>query len=315
MQFGRIEDMHCQDSSLIRIAIRGTLLIPLIGGVLPAIVRSAPLPSSPAAPPLNLGGSTLQLERSWERLNQQLDSLDTLLGPAPALDASDDLLTPELPANLMDANRPAEGPLLDDNSRPENPLALPGSASKDTPVQSVSLEQAVAIAFRNNPSLQVQRDRIEAQAARVASLAGTYWPTISVFADAEGFQSGSTTYSPYANNSFGFGPLFAEKGQTPNLALTTSGTSVSAEQDGPFFVPAGGGLYAVTNGVESQAGLELNYAVIDFARTPRVRAAEASLEQFQQQYANHPAAPASPRRIANHSPAHAHSVLHRSLLP
>ena len=53
---------------MIRIAIRGTLLVPLIGGVLPAVVRSAPLPSGAAAPPLNLGGSTRQLERSWERL-------------------------------------------------------------------------------------------------------------------------------------------------------------------------------------------------------------------------------------------------------
>ena len=238
---------------MIRIAIRGTLLVPLIGGVLPAVVRSAPLPAGAAAPPLNLGGSTRQLERSWERLNQQLDSLDTLLGPAPALESSDDLLTPELPANLMDANRPAEGPLREETSRPDSLLALPERASKATPVQSVTLEQAVAIAFRNNPSLQVQRDQIEAQAARVASLAGTYWPTLSVFADAEGFQSGSTTYSPYANNSFGFGPLFAKQGQTPNLALTDDGSTVKGEQAGPFFVPAGGGLYAVTNGVDAQA--------------------------------------------------------------
>ena len=110
MHFGRIKDKQCQDSSLLRIAIRGTLLIPLIGGVLPAIVRSAPLPSSAAAPPLNLGGSTLQLERSWERLNQQLDSLDTLLGPAPALDASDDLLTPELPARASSGSGSALEP-------------------------------------------------------------------------------------------------------------------------------------------------------------------------------------------------------------
>lgn len=284
-QLSRILKYQSQDSSLSRISIQGTLLISLVGGVLPAVVRAEPSPDGAAAP-LNLGGGTLQLERSWERLNQQLDSLDTLFGPAPALESSDDLITPELPANLMDANRPAQGPLLDENSRPDRPLDLPSSAKQTTPVQSVTLEQAVAIAFRNNPSLQVQRERIEAQAARVASLAGTYWPTISVFADAEGFQSGSTTYSPYANNSFGFGPLFAEQGQTPNLALTTNGTSVSAEQDGPYFVPAGGGLYAVTNGVDAQAGLKLNYAVIDFARTPRVRAAQARLEQFQQQYAN-----------------------------
>lgn len=284
-RLGRILKNQSQESSLIRIVIRGTLLLPLMGGILPASVGADPVRDGTAATPLTLGG-TQRLERSWERLKQQLDSLDTLLGPAPALESSDDLFTPELPANLMDANRPAEGPLPNDNRQPDNPLALPGSARTTTPVQSVTLKQAVAIAFRNNPSLQVQRNRIDAQAARVASLAGTYWPKISVFADAEGFQNGSTTYSPYANNSFGFGPLFAKAGQTPNLALTTNGQSVSAEQDGPFFVPAGGGFYAVTNGVGAQAGLELSYAVIDFARTPRVRAAQARLEQFQQQYAN-----------------------------
>ena len=54
----------------------------------------------------------------------------------------------------MDANRPAEGPLLDDNRQPANPLALPGNAGQTTSVQSVTLEQAVASAFRNNPSLR-----------------------------------------------------------------------------------------------------------------------------------------------------------------
>lgn len=147
-QLGRILKNQSQDSSLSRISIQGTLLISLVGGVLPAVVRADPSPAGAAAP-LNLGGGTLQLERSWERLNQQLDSLDTLLGPAPALESSDDLITPELPASLMDANRPAQGPLLDENSRPDRPLDLPSSAKQTTPVQSVTLEQAVAIACCN----------------------------------------------------------------------------------------------------------------------------------------------------------------------
>ncbi|MEC7248959.1 MAG: TolC family protein, partial [Cyanobacteriota bacterium] len=90
----------------------------------------------------------------------------------------------------------------------------------------------------------------------------------------------------YGNNNYGFGPMFVAQGQGENVALTKNGNSVSNPSAGPFYVPAGGGLYAVANGVDSEAGLQLNYAVVDFARTPRVRAAEARLEQFEQQYAN-----------------------------
>ena len=269
---------------MIRSFIRGSLLIPIVGLLVPAASKASPDAGVPA--PLNYGGNTYQLERSWNELNQQLNSLDTLLGPAPDLDDSDDLRTPELPSNLMDANRPADEALSQDDSLPDAPLSLPGLAEQKSKVKSVSLEQAISIAFRNNPELQIQRDRIAAQGATVASLSGAYWPTISVFADLEGFQNGGTTFSPYGNNNFGFGPLFAKDGQTPNVALTKNGDNVSDSYAGPFYVPAGGGLYADSNGVDSQAGLQLNYALVDFARTPRVRSADAKLKQFKQQYAN-----------------------------
>ena len=258
--------------------------IPIVGLLLPAASNALPVAEAPAR--LNYGGNTYQLERSWNELNQQLDSLDTLLGPAPDLDDSDDLKAPELPSNLIDANRPADAALNQEDSLPDPPLSLPGLAEPNAKVKSLSLQQAIAIAFRNNPELQIQRERIAAQSATVASLSGAYWPTISVFADLEGFQSGSTTYSPYGNNITTFGPAFAKKGQTPNFALTSDNKKVSSSTAGPFYVPAGGGLYADSNGVDSQAGLQLNYALIDFARTPRVRSADAKLQQFKQQYAN-----------------------------
>ena len=273
-----------QAHPLIRSFIRGSLLIPIVGLLLPAASKATPDEGAPAR--LNYGGNTYQLERSWDELNRQLNNLDTLLGPAPVLDPSDDLRAPQLPANLMDANRPADEALSQEDSLPDAPLSLPGSADQGTEVKSVSLKQAIAIAFRNNPELQIQRERIAAQGATVASLSGSYWPTISVFADVEGFQNGSTTFSPYGNNTYGFGPLFAKDGQTPNFALTNNGNKVSDSSAGPFYVPAGGGLYADSNGIDSLAGLQLNYALIDFARTPRVRSAKAKLQQFEQQYAN-----------------------------
>ena len=273
-----------QAHPLIRSFIRGSLLIPIVGLLLPAASKATPDEGAPAR--LNYGGNTYQLERSWDELNRQLNNLDTLLGPAPVLDPSDDLRAPQLPVNLMDANRPADEALSQEDSLPDAPLSLPVSADQGTEVKSVSLKQAIAIAFRNNPELQIQRERIAAQGATVASLSGSYWPTISVFADVEGFQNGSTTFSPYGNNTYGFGPLFAKDGQTPNFALTNNGNKVSDSSAGPFYVPAGGGLYADSNGIDSLAGLQLNYALIDFARTPRVRSADAKLQQFEQQYAN-----------------------------
>ena len=269
---------------LIRAVIKGMVVIPMVGVLSPAMANAEP--RGAAAPRLNYGGNTLQLERSWTRLNQQLDSLDTLLGPAPALDVSDDLRAPELPANLIEANQPAKGAISPDESRPDDPLSLPGRDDQPSRVRAVTLQQAIAIAFSNNPELEVQRTQIAAQAATVASLSGAYWPTISVFADAEGFQSGSSTYSPYANNVPAFGAMFAAKGSGKNIAITNNGRSVNGDSAGPFYVPAGGGLYAVSNGVDSQAGLQLRYALIDFARTPRVRSAEATLERYEQQYAN-----------------------------
>ena len=269
---------------MIRSCIRWSLLIPFVGLLLPAASQATPDGEQPTR--LNYGGSTHQLERSWSELNEQLDSLDILLGPAPVPEASDDLQTPELPSSLLDANRPAGAALGPEDTIPDAPLSLRGAADQSSRVKSVSLRQAIAIAFRNNPELQIQRKQIDAQSASVASLSGAYWPTISVFADVEGFQNGSTVFSPYGNNTYGFGPLFAKDGQTPNFALTKNGNKVSDNTAGPFYVPAGGGLYADANGIDSLAGFQLNYAVVDFARTPRVRSAEAQLRQLRQQYAN-----------------------------
>ncbi|EAQ68875.1 outer membrane efflux family protein [Synechococcus sp. RS9909] len=264
---------------------RLTPLLTLLTALAPAGAQPVQ-PRATEVPPLNTGGTTRQLEQSWDQLNRQMEALDSMLGPAPSLDSSDDLAAPEVPANLLDANRPASGPLSPEEARPDGPLSLPAAGTPANPIKAVSLKDAIAIAFQNNPNLQLQRDQIAAQAATVAAAAGSYWPTISVFGNVEGFQSGTTTYSPYGNNTYGFGPAFAAQGQMPNFALTKNGTSVSGDSAGPFYVPAGGGLGAVANGVSADAGLQLNYALIDFARTPRVRAAQAVLEQQEKTYAN-----------------------------
>ncbi len=264
-----------------------TPLLTLLTPLFPAVAQPVQ-PRATEVPPLNTGGSTRQLEQSWNQLNRQMEELDSMLEPAPSLDSSDDLAAPQVPVNLLDANQPASGPLSPEEAQPDAPLSLQAAGTAANRIKAVSLKDAIAIAFRNNPTLQLQRDQIAAQAATVAAAAGSYWPTISVFGNVEGFQSGTTTYSPYGNNTYGFGSSFNPANASSALVQTdvVGGKTVVDTAAGPFYVPAGGGLGAVANGVSADAGLQLNYAVIDFARTPRVRAAQAVLKQQEKTYAN-----------------------------
>ena len=246
----------------------------------------APVSAQTNVAPLDEGGTTEQLEQSWERLNNQVDAIDTLTGPAPAIESSDDLRSLEVPKLLIDVNAPASAELTDQDSQPDPLLRLSSSADKPARILSLTLENAVTLAFRNNPSLGAQRDLIKAQAATIASESSRYWPTISIFANVDGFQSGTTTYNPYGNNTYGLGSLFNRKGQTPNFAFTNDGNQVSGASAGPFYVPSGGGLDAVMNGVSADAGLQVDYDIINFVRTPRVQAAQARLTQQENLYAD-----------------------------
>ena len=235
---------------------------------------------------LDVGETTEKLQRSWEQLESQVDAVDTLMGPAPAIESSDDLRTLELPQLLIDINAPASGVLKEQKTPPNSPLSLPTLSEMKTQILSVSLEQAVEIAFKNNPNLKAQRDLIQSRSASIASESSRYWPTISMFANVDGFQNGTTTYNPYGNNTYNFGSLFNSKDQSPNFALTNDGKQVSGANSGPFYIAPGGGISAVANGVSANAGLQLDYNIVDFARTPRVRAAEAQLVREKNIYAD-----------------------------
>lgn len=218
----------------------------------------------PAVTPLNEGGTPEQLERSWRRLNGQMDALDQMLGPAPALDFSDDLRSPPLPEALLKANQ------------------LEGT-------QAMGLNEALTLAFRNNPNLELQRRAIAAQAARVGSAAGLYWPTLRLIADGEGFQSNATVRSPYANDGYGFGPAFNPGGEDNTFLITTNGSALPEaveSNSGPFYIPAGGAFSSISNGVVGDVSLRIDYDLLDFARTPTVRAARAQLDQLQNSYAD-----------------------------
>jgi OMF family outer membrane factor len=246
-------------------------------GLIPAQLVPAALARPPSQPQ-----NTWLLERSWQKLDAQLRVLDQLLPSEPEPPVGDVLGTPELPANLIRANQPATGPIQPADMVASPPLDLPSPQQLQAgSVVSLSLEQALAIAFANSASLQAQREQVAAALAGFQASMGSYWPTISAFANGGYEGSRSTITSNRPNDNLGFGPLFA-----PNGLLTPGPNGTSIPTAGPFYVPNGGSFTDTSGESALEGGLQLNYALLDFARTPTVRAARASLEQQRNTYAN-----------------------------
>ena len=257
--------------------MRNRILALLWLGLIPAQLAPAALARTPTQPQ-----STKLLERSWQKLDAQLRALDQLLPSEPEPPVGDVLSTPELPANLIRANQPATGPIQPADMVAGPPLDLPSPQQLQAgSIVSLSLEQALAIAFANSATLQAQREQVAAALARFQASMGSYWPTISAFANGGYEGSRSTTTSNKANDNLGFGPLFA-----PNGLLTSGPNGTAIPTAGPFYVPNGGSVAASSGEWGLEGGLQLNYALLDFARTPTVRAARASLEQQRNTYAN-----------------------------
>jgi OMF family outer membrane factor len=250
----------------------------LPGSLLPPGLAAPPGQGAPAAIRPTPRQSTTDLERSWQRLDAELQALDQLLPSEPEPPVADVLSTPELPANLLRANQPAQGAIQPDQSAPSPPLELPTPQQLQAgSVAGLSLEQALAIAFANSASLQGQRELVAAALASFQAAMGTYWPTISAFANGGYEGSRSTTTAQKRNDNLGFGPMFA-----PNGVLDASGQPTA----GPFYVPNGGSAGITSGEWGVEGGLQLNYALLDFARTPTVKAARARLEQQRNTYAN-----------------------------
>jgi outer membrane factor, OMF family len=257
--------------------MRNRVLALLWLGLIPAQLApaalAAPLPSQQRPTQ-----STELIERSWQKLDAQLRALDQLLPSEPEPPVGDVLSTPELPANLIRANQPATGPIQPADKVAGPPLDLPTPQQlQASGVASLSLEQALAIAFANSATLQAQREQVAAALASLQAAMGSYWPTISAFANGGYEGARSTTTSNKPNDNLGFGPLFDPAGLLDSAGKPTAG---------PFYVPNGGSVAATSGEWGVEGGLQLNYALLDFARTPTVKAARASLEQQRNTYAN-----------------------------
>lgn len=261
-------------------AVAGAVPIPALPGLAAPTVAA---PQSPSRPIPELE----RLERSWQRLDAELRALDQLLPAEPEAPVRDLLSAPELPATLLRANQAPTGELEPAQATPAPPLDLPSPEQlRQGSTAGLSLEQALALAFANSASLQGQREQVAAALARFQAEMGTYWPTISAYASGGYEGSRTTTTAKKANDTLGFGPQFS-----PSGLLTPSDPSSSAAQPGvptagPFYVPKGGSAGVTSGEWAVEGGLQLNYALLDFARTPTVRAARAGLEQQRNAYAS-----------------------------
>lgn len=265
--------------------MRNRVLALLWLGLIPAQLApaalSAPRPASLPGQPRPTQSTEL-IERSWQRLDAELRALDQLLPGEPEPPVGDVLSTPQLPANLIRANQPATGPIRPADTVAGPPLDLPTPQQLQAGgVASLGLEQALAIAFANSATLQAQREQVAAALASVQAAMGSYWPTISAFANGGYEGARSTTTSNKPNDNLGFGPMFS-----PNGVLTPGPGGTAIPTAGPFYVPNGGSVAATSGEWGVEGGLQLNYALLDFARTPTVKAARASLEQQRNTYAN-----------------------------
>ncbi len=222
---------------------------------------------APALPDAAPNPGIRRLERSWRELDRELRLLDALIPSDPQSPPQDPLQTHPLPAALLAPNAAPAGPFTAADRIPPAPLSLPEpKALRQGRIASLELEQAVAIAFANNPALQAQRLEVAATLAELRAALGTYWPRIRAFADATTGRSSQNSNAPVGNTNLGLGPNFAP--------------------GGPFAVPRGGAVSFGTYGSAGAVGLEMDYALLDFARTPSVRAARARLSASRSAYAN-----------------------------
>ncbi len=238
-------------------------------GLLAALVALPPLGWLPASAQgiSLLGRNNERLERSWRELDRELQLLDRLIPTEP--EARPDLGSPvpPLPANLLRTNDPAQGAVDPTRTIPPPPLSLPQQGQlQGGGIQSFSLEQALAIAFAANPALQGQREEVAASLASLQAAMGTYWPRLVAVAGGFTGQASTSLNAPVGNTNLGFGPLF--------------------DPGGAFYVPSGGAVSFNTTSTGGFGGLQLGYDLLDFARTPNVRAARARLEAQRQAYAN-----------------------------
>ncbi len=107
---------------------------------------------------------------------------------------------------------------------PAAPLSLPtGADLQRGSIQGLSLEQALALAFRNSAELQGQREQVAAALADLQAALGTFWPRISAVASGGSSQGSTSAIAPVGNTNLGFGPQFSTNGLANAQGQPTGG--------------------------------------------------------------------------------------------
>jgi outer membrane protein TolC len=207
------------------------------------------------------------MERGWRELEEQLRLLDRLLPLDPATVPPPTGSPAPLPEALLAPNAAPTSALTAAEAQPAPPLSLPDSgALQANGLRSLTLEEAVTLALRNNATVQARRQEVAAALADVRASFGAYWPRLEALAEAGYGRTGTRTTVVQSSQALGFGPLY--------------------DPGGPFFSPTGGSVGVQSGTGSLTAGLRLRQDLLDFARTPRVRGARARLEEQRAAYAD-----------------------------
>ena len=195
-----------------------------------ALVAPAPLP---ALAQLDSTAEIEKLERSWQRLDRELRALDALIPPEPEPIPNRFEPAPPLPQSLLKPNAAPTGALAPDATAAPLPLALPDAEQLQAgAIQSLSLDQALAIAFSNNPELQAQRERVAASLAELQAAMGTYWPRISAYAEGSTGQNSNNMNVPTGNDSLNGVPVMSKNGLLDSKNQPTNGPSTHPQAVG-----------------------------------------------------------------------------------
>ena len=217
--------------------------IPWAGGALAGTTvarRSTPRATPPALKPLL---------RSFEAYVRDLDRLDQVL--------------PGLQGPKAAEPKPLQG-LLKALPAPA-PQALPSSLQAVTIQRrlTVSLEQSLALAVQNDPTLQQQVAQVREQQGYLRSVRGRFFPILSLDFGG-GYRQAMNSTLAYAGNTNvpGFGP------------------------SSPFFVPSGGRLQYQENVGAGFAALRLDYDLVSFERSAALGQVKQDLLESEQRYGN-----------------------------
>jgi len=236
----------------------------ILAGMVPGMVLSLGLGPVAGQPlPAASAGDVRRLERRWNDLDRQIRALEELLPGEAAPLPADGAPRPPLPEALLGPAESSAIPGPPQGSVPLPPLALPEAGNlRPGQLQSLSLEQSLAIGFANSPDLQARREGVAAALAELQSQMGTYWPRISAYAAGGTDQASTSFFSPT-----GTGILFP----IPSA---------------PLFIPPGGRGSFNSNANGLSGGLGLRYDLLDLARSPKTRAALARLRGSRLDYAD-----------------------------